>query len=58
MIYDQSEFEIRCEWGLHGIKMLSPISDVVVIVDVFSFTTSVEIATSRGALVYPYPRVG
>jgi 2-phosphosulfolactate phosphatase len=54
MIYDQSEFDIRCEWGLNGIKMLAPISDVVVIVDVFSFTTSVEIATSRGALVYPY----
>jgi 2-phosphosulfolactate phosphatase len=54
MIYDQAEFEIRCEWGLQGVEILSPISDVVIIVDVFSFSTSVEIATSRGALVYPF----
>lgn len=56
MIYDQSEFEVRCEWGLQGVEILAPISDVVVIVDVFSFSTSVEIAASRGALVYPYHR--
>jgi 2-phosphosulfolactate phosphatase len=54
MIYDQAEFSIRCEWGLKGVEMLAPISDVVIIVDIFSFSTCVEIATSRGAIVYPY----
>lgn len=52
--YDQSGFELRCEWGENGIAQLAPISDVVIIVDVLSFSTSVEIATSRGAIVFPY----
>lgn len=54
MFYDQSEFELRCEWGEQGVAQLAPISDVVIIVDVLSFTTCVEIATSRGAVIYPY----
>lgn len=54
MIYDQSEFDLRCEWGSQGVAQLAPISDVVVIVDVLSFTTCVEIATNNGAIVFPY----
>lgn len=54
MIYDQSEYELRCEWGEHGVAQLAPISDVVVIVDVLSFSTSVEIATNNGAIIFPY----
>ncbi|BAZ70313.1 putative lipoprotein [Fischerella sp. NIES-4106] len=54
MIFNQSEFDLRCEWGDHGITQLAPISDVIVIVDVLSFSTSVEIATSNGAIIFPY----
>lgn len=54
MIYDQSEFELRCEWGEQGVAQLAPISDVVVIVDILSFSTCVEIATNNGAIVFPY----
>jgi len=53
-IYDQSEADIRCEWGWQGVVSLAPISDVVVIVDVLSFCTSVAIAVSRGAVIFPY----
>lgn len=54
MLFTQADFDIRCEWGLQGVLQLAPLSDVVIIVDLFSFTTCVEIATSQGALVYPY----
>ena len=50
----QGEFEVRCEWGLHGVETLAPLSDVAVIVDVLSFTTCVDIATANGAAVFPY----
>jgi 2-phosphosulfolactate phosphatase len=52
--FTQTQFELRCAWGLPGLTVLAPISDVVIIVDVLSFSTSVDIAASRGAQVYPY----
>lgn len=54
MLFTQADFDIRCEWGLQGVMALAPSSDVMIIVDVFSFTTCVEIATQQGALIYPY----
>jgi 2-phosphosulfolactate phosphatase len=54
MTFSQAEFDIRLEWGEQGVQVLVPISDVVIIVDVLSFSTSVEIAASRKAIVYPY----
>lgn len=55
MIFDQSEFDLRCEWGELGVEKLAAISDVVIIVDVLSFSTCVEIATNNKAIVFPYP---
>ena len=52
--FSQQAFDIRCEWGLAGVEALSPISDAIVLVDVLSFTTCVDIATSNGAAVLPY----
>jgi 2-phosphosulfolactate phosphatase len=54
MIFDQSEYNVRCEWGEQGVSLLAPISDVVIIVDVLSFSTAVEIAANQGAIVFPY----
>ena len=54
MFYEQTEFDIRCEWGLPGVKKLSSISDIVIIVDVMSFSTCVDIAINNGASVLPY----
>jgi phosphosulfolactate phosphohydrolase-like enzyme len=52
--YDQADFDVRCEWGLKAVETLAPISDVIVIVDILSFSTAIEIATGGGAHVYPY----
>ena len=52
--YDQNSFDLRCEWGAEGISVLAPISDAIILVDVLSFSTSVEIAVSRGASVFPF----
>ena len=54
MIYDQAEFDLRCEWGVQGVSQLAPISDVIIIIDVLSFSTATEIATNNGAIIYPY----
>lgn len=54
MSLDQAAYDIRCEWGQHGISALAPGVDVLVSVDVLSFWTCVEIATMRGAIILPY----
>jgi 2-phosphosulfolactate phosphatase len=51
--FDQTNFDVRCEWALGGVQHLAP-SDVIVIVDVLSFTTSVDVAVGRSAAVLPY----
>lgn len=53
--FDQSEFDIRLEWGIKGVQLLAPISDVIIIVDVLSFSSCVDVALSRDTEVYPYP---
>ena len=52
--FEQEPYDLRCEWGPEGVRRLSPSSDAVIIVDIFSFTTAVDIAVSRGARVYPF----
>jgi 2-phosphosulfolactate phosphatase len=53
--FEQSGFAARMDWGVAGLRTLEPDVGLLVIVDVLSFTTAVEVATSRGARVYPYP---
>jgi 2-phosphosulfolactate phosphatase len=52
--YDQAPYAVRCEWGLAGLIACLPGSAAVIVVDVFSFSTAVDIAVSRGARVFPF----
>ncbi len=52
--FDQTGFSLRFGWGPNGLRRLAPAADVVVIVDVLSFSTSVDVALGRGAVVLPY----
>jgi 2-phosphosulfolactate phosphatase len=51
---DQSPFAVRFEWGERGLEAIGPDSGVIVIVDVLSFCTCVDVAAARGAAVLPY----
>jgi 2-phosphosulfolactate phosphatase len=45
---------VTCEWGLAGAHALGPASAVLVVVDIVSFSTCVDVAVARGAEVYPF----
>ncbi len=52
--FSQSAWACRCEWGLPAVGALAP-ADVTIVVDVFSFTTCVDVAVSRHAAILPLP---
>ena len=51
---DKARFDVECEWGEAGAVALAPASDVIIVVDVLSFSTCVDVAVSRGAEILPY----
>ncbi len=51
----QGAHSIRFDWGPVGAAAVTDGCDVVVVVDVLSFTTTLTVAVEAGAAVYPYP---
>ena len=47
---------VELEWGAAGARALGARCDVLIVVDVLSFSSAVDVAVSRGASVLPYPR--
>lgn len=52
-VTDQRHNAARCGWGLRGLRALTDAS-IIVIVDVLSFSTSVDVALGQGAMILPY----
>ena len=50
----QAGASVRLEWGAPAIEHLAGEADCVVVVDVMSFSTCVDVAVARGAHVLPY----
>jgi 2-phosphosulfolactate phosphatase len=53
-VFDQAGFDARLEWAVEGARLLAGACPVVVVVDVLSFTTAIEVAVGRGAVVFPH----
>jgi 2-phosphosulfolactate phosphatase len=54
-VYTQAGYDIRIEWGLEGVDALAEVCGVLVVVDVLSFSTAVDVAVARGARILPLP---
>ena len=50
----QRDFGIRLGWGVNAVRGFAADCAVVVIVDVLCFSTTVEVAVSRGATILPH----
>ncbi|WP_413300059.1 2-phosphosulfolactate phosphatase [Bacillus sp. 1P10SD] len=56
MFFDQSPYECRVEWGRRGAREAAERGDIIIIVDVLSFSSTVITALRNRAIIYPYPR--
>lgn len=54
-VFAQPGAGVRFDWGLAGASELGRVCAVLVVVDVLSFTTSVDVAVGRGMRVHPFP---
>ncbi|MFF3865729.1 2-phosphosulfolactate phosphatase [Micromonospora sp. NPDC001898] len=54
-VFAQPGSGARFDWGLTGAAELGRVCAVLVVVDVLSFTTTVEVAVARGMRVHPFP---
>jgi 2-phosphosulfolactate phosphatase len=52
--HGQSAYSIRFDWGPTGATAVGADADVVVVVDVLSFTTTLSVAVERGIRVFPF----
>lgn len=56
--FDQSPFQCRMDWGPKGTYEAASRNDIIIIVDVLSFSSTVVSALHHGAIIYPFPMEG
>jgi 2-phosphosulfolactate phosphatase len=54
-VFTQPGAGVRFDWGLTGAAELARVCAALVVVDVLSFTTAVDVAVGRGVRVHPFP---
>jgi 2-phosphosulfolactate phosphatase len=54
-VLHQASHGVRFDWGATGGRAIADGADVAVVVDVFSFSTSLSVAADLGIVVLPYP---
>jgi 2-phosphosulfolactate phosphatase len=54
-LYGQQGYDVRLEWGAEGVDALAAGCGALIVVDVLSFSTAVDIAVARGARILPLP---
>lgn len=54
-MFSQSSYECKVEWGRRGAREAADRGDIIIIVDVLSFSSTVVAALSSGATIFPYP---
>lgn len=57
-IFNQSPFQCRMDWGIRGVKEASERGDIIIVVDVLSFSSAITNAVHNGVIIYPFPRTG
>ncbi|WDZ86183.1 2-phosphosulfolactate phosphatase [Micromonospora cathayae] len=54
-VFTQPGSGARFDWGITGAAELGRVCAALVVVDVLSFTSSVEVAVARGMRIHPFP---
>ncbi|GGB45582.1 2-phosphosulfolactate phosphatase [Fictibacillus barbaricus] len=54
-VYDQSPYKIKMDWGIRGAREAAKRKEIIIIVDVLSFSSTVTKAVENGAIIYPFP---
>lgn len=57
-VFNQAPFQCRMDWGARGVKEASARGDIIIVVDVLSFSSAITNAVHNGVIIYPFPRTG
>jgi len=57
-IFNQAPYQCRMDWGVKGVEEASNRGDIIIVIDVLSFSSAVTNALHNGVIIYPFPRTG
>ena len=57
-IFNQSPYQCRMDWGTRGVLEASKRGDIIILVDILSFSSAVTSAVHHGVIIYPFTGIG